>query len=185
MTWKYARKRPVVIEYRDAEDGERVETREGVLTAQLGDFIIRGVQGELYPIARDIFEQTYDTVDSDAVEASEFDAEYGPGSAWREAHDGFLAVEEELQDERQRSRVLTELLQEWAAQYPDTCSWHADGEFAQECLLCRTERVLEEDNPNVLTEIDRLRQRAEEAEGLVAELRGHIDDLRAIINEAS
>jgi hypothetical protein len=37
-----------------------IETLEGVMTATPGDWIIRGVQGELYPCKPDIFEQTYE-----------------------------------------------------------------------------------------------------------------------------
>lgn len=41
-----------------------IETLEGVMVASLGDWIIKGVQGEFYPCKPDIFEQTYDRVDS-------------------------------------------------------------------------------------------------------------------------
>lgn len=37
-----------------------VITLEGTMTAQPGDWIIRGVQGEFYPCKPDIFEQTYE-----------------------------------------------------------------------------------------------------------------------------
>lgn len=57
--WRTVRKKPTVVEVRDARPGETVETLEGTLTASPGDLIIRGVKGEVYPIARDIFEQTY------------------------------------------------------------------------------------------------------------------------------
>ncbi|MEG0380555.1 MAG: hypothetical protein RR603_02515 [Kurthia sp.] len=40
-----------------------IRTLEGVMTAQPGDFIIRGVQGEIYPCKPDIFEQTYEKVE--------------------------------------------------------------------------------------------------------------------------
>jgi len=39
-----------------------IETLEGDMTASVGDFIIRGVQGELYPCKPDIFEKTYELV---------------------------------------------------------------------------------------------------------------------------
>lgn len=39
-----------------------IPTLEGEMTAQLGDFIIKGVQGECYPCKPDIFAQTYETV---------------------------------------------------------------------------------------------------------------------------
>ena len=37
-----------------------VQTLEGALVAAEGDYIIRGVKGELYPCKPDIFEQTYE-----------------------------------------------------------------------------------------------------------------------------
>lgn len=37
-----------------------IETLEGVMRAKLGDYIIRGVNGELYPCKPDIFEATYE-----------------------------------------------------------------------------------------------------------------------------
>jgi hypothetical protein len=39
-----------------------IRTLEGVMEATPGDFIIRGVKGELYPCKPDIFEATYDLV---------------------------------------------------------------------------------------------------------------------------
>lgn len=39
-----------------------ISTLEGVMVGQIGDWIIRGVQGELYPCKPDIFEATYDPV---------------------------------------------------------------------------------------------------------------------------
>ena len=41
-------------------NGLVIGTLEGDMKAQIGDFIIRGVKGEMYPCAKDIFEQTYD-----------------------------------------------------------------------------------------------------------------------------
>lgn len=38
----------------------QIDTLEGVMTANRGDYIIKGVQGELYPCKPDIFEQTYE-----------------------------------------------------------------------------------------------------------------------------
>ena len=42
-----------------------IDTLEGVMTASEGDFIIRGVKGELYPCKPDIFAATYEAVDSE------------------------------------------------------------------------------------------------------------------------
>ena len=62
-SWRRYRKRPVVIEARGpiAEE-EVIETLEGRLHASAGDYIIRGVQGELYPCKPDIFDATYEPV---------------------------------------------------------------------------------------------------------------------------
>lgn len=38
----------------------KISTLEGVMTASQGDWIIRGIHGELYPCKPDIFEQTYE-----------------------------------------------------------------------------------------------------------------------------
>ena len=46
-----------------------IDTLEGVMTASEGDFIIRGVKGELYPCKPDIFVATYEAVDSENVPA--------------------------------------------------------------------------------------------------------------------
>ena len=74
------RKKPVVIEaWRNVEgavhpdwlqgpgvafagDVVIISTLEGVQKANAGDWIIRGVKGELYPCKADIFEATYEPV---------------------------------------------------------------------------------------------------------------------------
>lgn len=38
----------------------QIETLEGVMEAKPGDWIIKGVQGEIYPCKPDIFEATYE-----------------------------------------------------------------------------------------------------------------------------
>ena len=40
-----------------------IETLEGTMRAELGDYIIKGVQGEFYPCKPDIFEMTYEEVE--------------------------------------------------------------------------------------------------------------------------
>lgn len=41
-----------------------IPTLEGTITASPGDYIIRGVKGELYPCKPDIFKATYDKVEA-------------------------------------------------------------------------------------------------------------------------
>ncbi len=38
-------------------------TLEGVMYAQRGDWIVRGIKGEVYPVKPDIFAATYEAVD--------------------------------------------------------------------------------------------------------------------------
>ena len=58
----------------DSDDPERqrlcVGTKEGVLKVVWGAWIVRGIQGEIYPVEDDIFRATYDP-----VPAHEFDRE--------------------------------------------------------------------------------------------------------------
>ncbi|CUM22663.1 hypothetical protein KQ805_03055 [Listeria monocytogenes] len=37
-----------------------IKTLEGTMRAERGDYVIKGVQGEIYPCKPDIFEQTYE-----------------------------------------------------------------------------------------------------------------------------
>jgi hypothetical protein len=46
-----------------------IRTLEGTMRADVGDFIIKGVQGEFYPCKPDIFEATYEPADTTPVES--------------------------------------------------------------------------------------------------------------------
>ncbi|MDQ0270742.1 hypothetical protein [Cytobacillus purgationiresistens] len=53
----------LVVRYSNSDTTELViDTLEGLMSAQVGDYIIRGVAGEFYPCKPDIFEQTYEKV---------------------------------------------------------------------------------------------------------------------------
>ena len=41
----------------------KIETLEGVMDASVGDFIIKGVNGEFYPCKPDIFGKTYEAAE--------------------------------------------------------------------------------------------------------------------------
>lgn len=46
----------------------QIKTLEGVMTANRGDWIIKGIKGELYPCKPDIFEATYEkTSDQETI----------------------------------------------------------------------------------------------------------------------
>ena len=77
--WKQCKKKPVIVHYREpnpintiyesAENtakpvkAEPVKTLEGLEFAIVGkDYVIKGIRGELYPIKKEIFAETYDIV---------------------------------------------------------------------------------------------------------------------------
>lgn len=49
------------IVFSDA-DGLKIKTLEGVMSASVGDWIIKGVKGEIYACKPDIFAATYEAV---------------------------------------------------------------------------------------------------------------------------
>ena len=89
--WNKCRKKPVVVQFREVIpnfvsllasnpevlqwgnftyskpedlDCERIQTREGVLLAfPERDFVIKGIEGELYPITKTTFYKTYEVLE--------------------------------------------------------------------------------------------------------------------------
>ena len=59
------RKKPVVIEAEQntSNGAVYINTLEGKMRADPGDWIITGVKGERYPCKPDIFEETYELVE--------------------------------------------------------------------------------------------------------------------------
>ena len=56
------RKKPVVIEAYQTQEEMDIPTLEGVMHANIGDWIITGIKGEQYPCKPDVFEKTYELV---------------------------------------------------------------------------------------------------------------------------
>jgi len=56
---KYYVKRPVPVLAVQVDDDFIIDTLEGTLIGKKGDYLVMGVKGELYPVKKDIFEQTY------------------------------------------------------------------------------------------------------------------------------
>ena len=54
------RKKPVVVRAVELTERVRIKTREGELTGEPGDFLIEGIEKEIYPCAREIFFRTYE-----------------------------------------------------------------------------------------------------------------------------
>lgn len=56
------RKKPVIIEAYQTDKELDIPTLEGIMHADIGDWIITGIKGEQYPCKPDVFEQTYELV---------------------------------------------------------------------------------------------------------------------------
>lgn len=54
----------VVVSYDDPNVPVlKIETLEGTMKANVGDWIIKGIRGEFYPCKHDIFNKTYEEVE--------------------------------------------------------------------------------------------------------------------------
>ncbi|MBW4478653.1 MAG: hypothetical protein KME54_17775 [Tolypothrix brevis GSE-NOS-MK-07-07A] len=58
------RKKPVIIEAVQIDNRMTVETLEGTMTGNPGDWLITGIKGELYFCKDDIFQLTYEPVNT-------------------------------------------------------------------------------------------------------------------------
>lgn len=60
-----------------------IGTPEGIMKAEIGGYIIKGIKGEFYPCSREIFNATYDLVESDEVDESKDEISIAiPYSSW-------------------------------------------------------------------------------------------------------
>ncbi|NLY44734.1 MAG: hypothetical protein GX053_01900 [Tissierella sp.] len=56
-------KKQIIVEAYQTNIPIDIETLEGTIHANKGDWIVTGVKGERYPVRKDIFEETYIAVD--------------------------------------------------------------------------------------------------------------------------
>jgi len=55
---------PVRMSYHDpGHPVLQIETLEGTMIANVGDYVIKGIHGEFYPSKPDVFKATYDILD--------------------------------------------------------------------------------------------------------------------------
>ena len=62
FAWASEKQMNVYPSFDDAKPVLRIPTLEGEMTASFGDYIICGINGELYPCKPDIFDKTYEAV---------------------------------------------------------------------------------------------------------------------------
>lgn len=63
FSFKKAIKKPIPINCIQIDEPFEVETLEGNMTGKKGDWLMVGVNGEMYPCDREIFEKTYTIVE--------------------------------------------------------------------------------------------------------------------------
>ncbi|SDS56499.1 hypothetical protein SAMN04515667_2461 [Formosa sp. Hel1_31_208] len=59
LAFKKAIKKPIPIKCYQIDDTFTVDTLEGTMTGKKGDWLMVGVNGEMYPCDKSIFEKTY------------------------------------------------------------------------------------------------------------------------------
>jgi len=61
--WFNCRKKPVIIKAIQMDKEFKVATKEGVsLAGKKDDYLLEGVEGEVYPCDKNIFEKTYNKI---------------------------------------------------------------------------------------------------------------------------
>ena len=56
-------RKTALVEAEQATEDGSIETAEGTMTYVAGDYICTGIQGERWPVKKDIFEATYEIVE--------------------------------------------------------------------------------------------------------------------------
>jgi hypothetical protein len=53
-------KKPIPIEAIQINEPFTVETLEGTMEGKIGDFLVIGIKGEMYPVDKEIFKESYE-----------------------------------------------------------------------------------------------------------------------------
>ena len=64
----YVMKKPIQLRAKQLTERVRIKTREGTLYGDDGDFLLEGIDFEVYPVGKSIFYRTYDILDGDEIE---------------------------------------------------------------------------------------------------------------------
>jgi hypothetical protein len=62
MEFKQVVKKPIPVRCVQIQEPFRVETLEGTMEGKAGDYLMIGIRGEMYPCAKEIFDETYDFI---------------------------------------------------------------------------------------------------------------------------
>lgn len=61
----YVRKKPIQLRAVEIPHRVKIETREGTLYGEEGDYLLEGIDFEVYPVGKSIFFRTYDILNGD------------------------------------------------------------------------------------------------------------------------
>jgi hypothetical protein len=61
------RKKPIVVHAKQMNHVFCVDTLEGVMTGNPGDYLMKGINGELYPCKKEIFEKSFNYIDEENI----------------------------------------------------------------------------------------------------------------------
>lgn len=62
LSYRLARKRPIPMRVCQIPEDFEVESIEGLMQAKAGDYLVVGFHGEMWPIKKEIFEDTYEFI---------------------------------------------------------------------------------------------------------------------------
>lgn len=62
MKEKKVIKKPIPVKAFQTNEHKDIQTLEGVMHANPGDWIVTGVDGEQWPVKKEIFDKTYDII---------------------------------------------------------------------------------------------------------------------------
>ena len=75
----------------------RIRTLEGIMTAEDGDVLVKGVDGELYAIKWEIFKKTYDVVPDEPMSSQDFEYDTGlPFSSKTDKKVEVISIEDQV-----------------------------------------------------------------------------------------
>jgi uncharacterized protein (UPF0335 family) len=191
---KEYRKKPVVIEAVQLEQNNAIEvarwcggeakfmspampsvfirTLEGTMRADVGDFIIKGVQGEFYPCKPDIFAATYDEADDECIRLAAYieslEAEV------KRSHDAVLALTgrvERLEAECDALLAEHEAWGAWVDAEHATSKIPSDEEWRELHRLEEAHQVAHDNAERVVSEelLDYIERLESERDALLAE----------------
>lgn len=62
LEWREVRKKPLQVHAIEMQSPFAIDTLEGRSVGKAGDYLMRGVLGELYPVRREIFQESHEFI---------------------------------------------------------------------------------------------------------------------------